>query len=333
MVGGEEQPLRYPLVSYTKGEPALKPLTHLQRYQIEHDIKLGLDNKVIAQGIGFSIRTIERELKRCGSRHHYTAELASAHRQQCGRNSAANHPTLPPLFWGPVEAEISRKLSPEQVIKQLKLMIAASTVYRYLYRFDKKRLLTQLRHYSVVKRHRGRKGMPWVADAKSIRERPAAVLTRDTVGHLECDSIVGKRNEPYKIVVLVDRALRYVRLGWVKNGTAAEVAVHIARWQNDATGIPMLSVTTDQGYEFSALPKLLPDCLYACDPGKPYQKGAVENMNKLIRQYIPKGKSLRYITQAKLDWIANELNQRIRKRLGWKSPAALLSELTAATTS
>ena len=95
----------------------------------------------------------------------------------------------------------------------------------------------------------------------------------------------------------------------------------------------MLSLTTDQGYEFSALPKLLPDCLYACDPGKPYQKGAVENMNKLIRQYIPKGKSLRHITQAKLDWIANELNQRIRKRLGWMSPAALLSKLTAATTS
>jgi len=73
--------------------------------------------------------------------------------------------------------------------------------------------------------------------------------------------------------------------------------------------------------------------LYACDPGKPYQKGAVENMNKLIRQYIPKSKSLRHITQAKLDWIANELNHRIRKRLGWLSPAALLSKRTAAATS
>gem|GEM_PF-666650 len=312
----------------------MKPLTQVQRYQIEHDIKLGLDNKAIAQGIGFSGRTIEREVMRCGGRAHYTAERACAHRQKCGRNSAANHPTLPKTFWGPVEAEIRRKLSPEQVVKQLQLIVAASTLYRYLYRFDKKRLLKQLRHYSVGKRRRGRKGkMPWVHHAKPIRERPVEVLTRDTVGHLECDSIVGKRNEPHKIVVLIDRALRYVRLGWVKDGTAAGVAAHMARWQDDATGIPMLSLTTDQGYEFSALPELLPDCLYACDPGKPYQKGAVENMNKLIRQYIPKGKSLRHITQAKLDWIANELNQRIRKRLGWMSPAALLSKLTAATTS
>ena len=312
----------------------MKPLTVVQRYQIEHDIHLGLDNKAIAQGIGFTCRTVEREVMRCGGRAHYTAARADAHRQQCGANSAANHPTLPKTFWVPVEAEIRRKRSPEQVVKQLRLTVAASTLYRYLYRLDKKRLLTQLRHYSVVKRRRGRKGkMPWVHHAKPIRERPVAVLTRDTVGHLECDSIVGKRHEPHKIVVLIDRALRYVRLGWVKDGTALKVAAHMARWQNDATGIPMLSLTTDQGYEFSALPKLLPDCLYACDPGKPYQKGAVENMNKLIRQYIPKGQSLRHMTQAKLNWIANELNQRIRKRLGWMSPAALLSDWTAATTS
>ncbi len=311
----------------------MKPLTPTQRYQIEHDINLGLDNKAIAQGIGFSRRTVEREVMRCGGRTHYTAARAEAHRQQCGANSAANHPTLPTTFWAPVEAEIRRKYSPEQVVKQLKLSVAASTLYRYLYRFDKKRLLKQLRHYSVIKTGRRRKGkMPWVHHAKPIRERPVEVLTRDTVGHLECDSIVGKRHEPHKIVVLIDRASRYVRLGLVKDGTAAGVAAHIARWQNDATGIPMLSLTTDQGYEFSALPKLLPDCLYACDAGKPYQKGAVENMNKLIRQYIPKGKSLGRITQAKLNWIANELNQRIRKRLGWLSPAALLSQWTAAAT-
>lgn len=93
----------------------------------------------------------------------------------------------------------------------------------------------------------------------------------------------------------------------------------------------MLTLTCDQGYEFSGLPELLPGRLYACDPGKPYQKGAVENMNGLIRQYLPKGKSLLTVTQAKLDRIAKQLNDRPRKRLGWKSPAQLLSEMTAAT--
>ncbi len=197
----------------------MKPLTLIHCYQIEHDIKRGLDNKAIAQGIGFTRRNVERELMRCGGRLHYTAEHAGAHRQQCGRNSAANHPTLPKRFWAPVEAEIRRELSREQIVQQSKLTVAASTIYRYFYRLDRKRLLKQLRHYSAVKPRRGRKGkMPWVHHAKPIRERPLEVLTRDTVGDLECDSIVGKRGELLKIVVLIDRALRYVRLGWVKNG-------------------------------------------------------------------------------------------------------------------
>ena len=80
------------------------------------------------------------------------------------------------------------------------------------------------------------------------------------------------------------------------------------------------------------MPELLPDCLYACDAGKPYQKGQVEYMNKLIRQYISKGISLRNITRAKLNWIASELNNRPRKRLGWLSPAKLLLNMTAAPT-
>ena len=100
--------------------------------------------------------------------------------------------------------------------------------------------------------------------------------------------------------------------------------------QHDDAGISILSLTTDQGCEFSALTALLPDRLYACDPEKPTQKGRVGYMNKLIRQYISKGKSLRNITQAKLDWIANKLNQRPRRRLGRLSPAKLLFNMTAA---
>jgi transposase, IS30 family len=312
----------------------MAPLTLTQRYQIEHDIRLGLTNKAIAIGVGCSKRTIGREIGRCAGRAGYRAADAQADRQRCAGNSAANHPRVPAEIWPPIEAAILRKLSPEQAIEELKLTLSVSAIYRYLRRHYKKRHCAQLRHYAASQRRGGKKGkMAWVHRAKTIHRRPKAVLTRDTIGHLECDSIVGKRNEPHKIVVLLDRALRFVRLGWVPDGSAAAMARHIAGWQQDGTGIPILSLTTDQGYEFSALPELLPDCLYACDAGKPYQKGQVEHMNKLIRQYIPKGKSLRHCTQAKLDWVANELNNRPRKRLSWNSPAKLLSILTTAATS
>ena len=241
------------------------PLTETQRYQIEHDIRLGMSNELIAKGVGFSQRTIEREVSRCGGRANYRAADAQAHRRRCAQSSAANHTTILETVWIPIEESIGRKSSPEQAIEELKLGISASTVYRHLRRCGKTDLRKQLRHYTASQKRGGKTGkMEWVNRAKSIHERPKDVLTRDTIGHLECDSIVGKRNEPHKIVVLIDRALRFVRLGWVPNGTAAAVARHMARWQHDDTGIPILSLTTDQGCEFSALPELLPDCLYAC---------------------------------------------------------------------
>ena len=91
---GEKQRLRYPLFTKTKGNTAMPPLTETQRYQIEHDIRLGMSNARIATGIGCSCRTIEYEVGRCGSRARYRAAAAQADRESCALNSAANHPTI-----------------------------------------------------------------------------------------------------------------------------------------------------------------------------------------------------------------------------------------------
>lgn len=307
----------------------MPPLTREQRYQIECDLRSGFGNAEIARRLARSQRTIEREIARCGSRERYTAEGATAHRQQCAARSAANQPTKSASLWRKVEAAILKRHAPEQVVHVLKLPVSVAAVYRYLHRCGKKRLTKRLRHYTAAKR-RGKMG--WVKNAQPIRKRDKAVLTRDTIGHLEGDSIVGRRNEAAKVFVVLDRATRLVRLALVRDGTAVGVARHLERWMQDPR-IPVHTLTVDQGYEFANVPELLPGRLYACDPGKPYQKGAVENMNGLIRQYLPKGKSLRRVTQTRLDWIANELNNRPRKRLSWKSPAQVLSEMTAATTS
>lgn len=311
----------------------MPPLTYTLRYQIEHDIRLGLPNKQIALALGYTTRTIEREIQRCGRRQNYQADVAEQHRRRCAQNSAANHPTIAPGIWALVAHGLARQDSPEQIVRGLALTAHPSTVYRYLHRTGQKCLLKHLRHYNASqKRNGGGKKMYWVDQVPSIQDRPEAILTRDTIGHLESDSIVGKAKEADKVIVLIDRATRFIRLGLARHGTAAEVAHLFAGWQTDRSGIPLLSVTTDQGYEFGKLPALLADRMYVCDPGKPYQKGQVEHVNKLIRQYIPKGTSLRGITQAKLDWIAARINSRVRKRLGWKSPAQVLFEMTIAPT-
>ena len=85
-----------------------------------------------AKGVGFSVRTIERELSRCGGRARYRAEDAQAHRRRCARTSAANHPTILAAAWIPIEEEIGRKLSPEAALNECQFGHSASAVYRYL---------------------------------------------------------------------------------------------------------------------------------------------------------------------------------------------------------
>ena len=86
------------------------PLTETQRCQFEHDTRLGMSNELIAKGIGFFERAIEREISRCEGRANYRAADAQAHRRQCAGNSAANHPTILELIWIPLEEAIGRKL-------------------------------------------------------------------------------------------------------------------------------------------------------------------------------------------------------------------------------
>lgn len=304
-------------------------LTREQRYQIECDLRSGFARSQICRRLGCSAGVLRREIARCGSAEHYTAERAGAQRRRCAARSAANQPRKPALLWRQVEAAVLRRYSPEQIVHVLKLPVSVAAIYRYLHRSGKRRLVRRLRHYTGAKR-RGK--MAWVKRAQPIHQRDRAVLTRDRIGHLEADSIVGRRHEAIKVLVVLDRATRFVRLGLVRDGTAAHVARHIQRWMADPR-LRLMTLTCDQGYEFAGLPDLLPGRLYACDPGKPYQKGQVENINGLIRQYLPKGKSLRHVSQAQLERIANDLNNRPRKRLGWKSPAQVLSEMTAATSS
>ena len=304
-------------------------MTHLttpERYQIEHDLRIGLSKKQICLGINCSIRTLERELAANGGREDYSAERAVLKRAENAAISAHNHRTIESAVWERLLNRICCKLSPDQAIQSEQLPVSISAAYRYLHRTNNMKALRHLRRY----RSKPRRGtMGWVKDAKPIKARPKEVLTRDCVGHAETDSIVGKRNEHVKVLVLIDRTIRFVRLALVKDGSSKRVAKHFQRWLTDER-LPILTITTDQGSEFAGLPTLFPHNLFACDPGKPYQKGAVENMNGLIRQYLPKGQSLQRVTQTQLNYIANELNNRPRKRLGYKTPAQLLSEVTAA---
>ena len=163
-------------------------------------------------------------------------------------------------------------------------------------------------------------------DAVSIAERPACIEDRAIPGHWEGDLLAGARNT--HIATLVERQSRYVQLVRVTGkDTTSVVNALIREVQRLPVGL-MASLTWDRGLEmaqhhrFSVATDV---AVYFCDPQSPWQRGTNENTNGLLRQYFPDGTDLSNYTQRALNRIAQQLNTRPRKTLGFRTPAAILA--------
>ena len=155
-----------------------------------------------------------------------------------------------------------------------------------------------------------------------ISLRPKYIENRDEIGHLEIDSIVGKRNEYDSIISIVDRCSRMIWL--IKADYKQEHYINNLIYnfikQNDIT---VKSITTDNGLEFNVLgiaAKRLGVKLYKCDPYCSFQRGTNERSNALVRRFLPKGKSFIQVGQQYLDDISFKLNSMPRKIFDFKTP-------------
>ncbi|NEG72636.1 IS30 family transposase, partial [Bifidobacterium ramosum] len=163
-----------------------------------------------------------------------------------------------------------------------------------------------------------------------ISERPAQVEDRAVPGHWEGDLIMGANNRS-AIGTLVERSTRFLILLHLPHGHDAE---HVQQAIIDQMGrLPRHlrnSLTWDQGSEL-ALHKRISTALdmqvYFCDPHSPWQRGTNENTNGLLRQYFPKGTDLSVFSQAYLDAVAEEMNDRPRKTLGFRKPSEVILDL------
>lgn len=212
------------------------------------------------------------------------------------------------------------------------------TIYRSLYvqarGVLKKELMQHLRtrrpirrsRYASAKRdQRGR-----IADAVSISERPASAEDRAVPGHWEGDLLCGSKNS--FIVTLVERHSRYVLLAKIANRDTKSVVTALIRQARRLPDELYKSLTWDRGKELADHKRftMATDiAVYFCDPQSPWQRGSNENTNRLLRQYLPRGIDLAPYSQADLNKIARQLNERPRKTLDFQTPAERFSECVA----
>ena len=215
------------------------------------------------------------------------------------------------------------------------MRVSHETIYLSLFVQSRGALRKELTHYlrsgHATRRplgHSSMHGQGQLRDTLHISERPPEANDRSVPGHWEGDLIYGKANST--IATLVERKSRFVMLiGLPINHRADTVADALAAKITELPEALRRSITWDHGKEMAEHARFsvatgVP--VYFCDPRSPWQRGSNENTNGLLRQYFPKRSDLRVHSQADLDAVAAELNDRPRQTLRWKSPCQALDE-------
>ena len=307
--------------------------------------------RAISRQLHRSPATISRELQRNASSSGYGsahAQCQSLQRRRCGRPAIKLHPES--ILASLVIHLLRLRWSPEQIALTLARLyplgheyrVSHETIYNCIYAMPvgelRKELIATLRHAhnKRLPRSKGKDRRGQIPDMLSIHVRPPEIEDRQFPGHWEGDLIKGEGNAS-AVGTLVERTSRLVMLVKLPVFKPASAANVLQAFTDKLLGIaqPMrLSMTYDQGREMAMHKKLSEQtgiAVYFCDPHSPWQRGSNENMNGLVRQYLPKGTDLSIYSQEQLDAIADEINNRPRKGLGVRSPLAVYRELLVNT--
>jgi len=300
--------------------------------------------RVIARRLGRSASTISRELGRNADRRGYRATTAHALAyERAGRPKPAKLHTNLPLRQL-VQDDLRRRFSPEQIAGRLRrrfpenpeMWVSTETIYQSLYVQSRGALSRELTRYLRTGRALRKPGRQVgqrknrIPDMVNIAQRPPEAEDRAVPGHWEGDLLIGKRNAT-AIATLVERASGFAMLVSLPDGYKPEhVAPALAEKVQTLPVALRRSLTWDQGPEMRDWKQVHVDAsinVYFCDPHAPWQRGSNENTNGLLRQYFPKGTDFSTVTESQLDAIADELNDRPRKRLAFANPTEQLAEL------
>ena len=312
-------------------------ITYQQRYTISCMLTQGYNQSRIGEAIGKHKSVISREIKRNKDLRNgeYKADLAEKkHRKRQDVKPKSI------LFTNSIKHGVERLLkedcSPEQVVGALKKSglpyVSHERIYQHIWE-DKKQggiLYTHLRrkgrHYRKRGSNKDSRGI--IKDRVSIDQRPSIVENRERFGDLEVDLIIGK-NHKSAIVTINDRASGILKMKKVPSKESSVVATAIKELLTD--WMPYIhTITSDNGKEFASHKEVAEELeidYYFAHPYHPWERGSNENLNGLIRQYVPKKSSFETITDDYLKSIETKLNNRPRKRYDYETPIFVMGNL------
>jgi transposase, IS30 family len=310
-------------------------ITSDERYTLGVLRRQGFSNAAMARALGRHRSTVGREFQRNFSRYDgayrpsIAQERANGRRVRSRRNSQFGA-----VEWELVDRLLCEKFSPEQISGWLRLLdvieISHQTIYSHVKR-DRKRGGALWEHLRQPVRYRKRYATTEkrgrLAGKPHISERPAAVAARSEIGHWEMDIVVGAGSN-HCIVTLVERVTGATMIGRLRCRKVADVNRRVIELI-EAHRQLFITITVDNGPEFHGYKEIEAATgvkVYFANPYASWERGTNENTNGLIRQYIPKRTSMKRLTQERCNAIASELNNRPRKRHGFRTPLERLAE-------
>jgi IS30 family transposase len=326
-----------------------------KRYELARLREQGLSMRTIAGRLGCSPSAVSRELARnadprTGS---YMPEQADQMAWQRQRRPKPSKLSQHPRLRGEVQRLLTRRYSPEQVSGRLavehpddpSMRVSHETIYQSIYVYPRgglrRELKASLRTGRAMRQRRGRREMRGrIVDAVPIGQRPAEAEGRLVPGHHEGDLVMGSKASNSAVATIVERTTGYLMLIPLPDGYTAEAVADAVITRMAAYPAWFAkTLTWDNGREMARHQRITGQAgiqVYFADPYSPWQRGSNENTNGLLREYMPKGTDLSRFTPGQVQAIQDELNDRPRKRLGYRTPreelARLLEQDRVATT-
>jgi IS30 family transposase len=304
-------------------------ITPEERYTLGLLRRQGCSDAEIASIMGRHRSTIGREIRRNCTNYDGAYRPSKAQEYANGRRwTPRRNARFGATEWRLIETLLQKRFSPEQVSGWLGrlgvLKISHETIYVHIWR-DKHRGGQLWRHlrqpFKRRKRYASNERRGRVEGKRHISERPVMVDRRKQIGHWEMDTVLGSSDQ-HCIMSLVERVSGAVFIGKLRRRTAAELNARLIELIETEPHL-FKTITADNGTEFHSYAEVeartgVP--IYFATPYHSWERGTNENTNGLLRQYLPKRQSMKRLTQTRCDAIAQELNNRPRKRHGYLTP-------------